>query len=154
VSVSPRDLDRQPALSTADIGKGLVLAPGEGCRDGPRSREADARHGTQEQLEPGRVGVHGREQVGLAVLGLVLGQAGLERVREVAPEAVQAPIHHLEDATHVGRLGAVEIELGFGGIGVAPVREPLEHAERHKRVQEVMSTTLVEAQVFTHFRKT
>ena len=60
-----------------------------------------AGHRAQEQLEPGRVGVHGREQIGLAVLGLVLGQAGLEHVREVAPEAVQAPIHHLEDATHV-----------------------------------------------------
>ncbi len=77
-------------------------------------RQADARHGAQEQLEPGRVRIHGREQVGLAVLGLVLGRSGPESLGEVAPEPVEPPVHHLEDAADVGRFGAVEVELGSG----------------------------------------
>jgi hypothetical protein len=139
------DLDGQRSFGAAEVGEGLVLPPWERRRDGPRRRQADARHGAEEHLEPPRVGVDGLERIGATAAGLVLRRAGDQRFREIAPEAVQAPVHHLEDAADVRRLGAIEIVLRLGRVGIPTVRQPLQHAERHEGIEEVARGALMQA---------
>ena len=148
-----RDLGGEPALSAADVGEGLELAPREGGRDGARGRAAEARHRGEELLEPGGVPIEHPKEIGLAVAALVLRQPGLQRLGKVAPEAVEPRVHHLKHAAAISGLIAVEIELGLGRVGVAPIGKALQHAERDERVEEVAGAALVQSERLAQLRK-
>src|SRR3954451_9039470 len=151
--VGTRDLSGEPALSAADVGEGLELAPRKGGRDGARGRAAEARQGGKELLEAGGVLVENPKEIGLAVAALVLRQPGLQRLGEVAPEAVEPRVHHLKHAAAISGLIAVEIEFGLGCVGVAPIGAALQHAERDERVEEVAGTALVQSERLTQLRE-
>jgi hypothetical protein len=74
------------------------------------------------------------------VLDLVLGLAGSQSIREVAPEWVQAGVRHLEEAAHELRARPIEKQGGLVGVAVAgegTVAITLEEAKGHQRVQEI-----------------
>jgi hypothetical protein len=75
-----------------------------------------------------------------------LRQPGLQRLGEVAPEAVEPRVHHLKHAAARSGLIAVEIELGLGCVGVAPICKTLQHAERDERIEEVAGAALVQSE--------
>ena len=103
-------------------------------------------HRARELRQPRRVGVERLEEVP-AALGLVLRVAGAQALGQRPPERVEAGVRHLQDATDVGGLGAVEEQLGRRGVGVAAVLA-LEHAERDQRVEEVRRAARMQAQAF------
>ena len=57
---------------------------------------------SDELIEALLVGVQRTEELVLAALCLVLRLASLERLGQVAPEAIQSRIRHLENATDIG----------------------------------------------------
>ncbi len=109
------------------------------------SAVADAGHGGEELLEAGGIGVEGFKTWRFAGAGFVLRLAGAESLGEVAPEGIEAVVGHLEDAAHVGRLLAIEEEIGGGGVGVFAVL-PLEETKGDESVEEIPGRPGVQAE--------
>ena len=82
----------------------------------------DAGHRAHELLEASGVAVELLEHRLAGVLDLVLRATGLERLRQISPEAVEAGIRHLENPADVGRAVLVEEDGGVRGVAVAAVR--------------------------------
>ena len=106
---------------------------------------ADAGHGGQELLQAGGIGVEGVEEIGAARPDLVLRLPGAERLREMAPEGVEALVGHLEDPAHVRRLVPIEEQVRLGSIRIA-VTGAGEESERDQCVQEVARRARMEPQ--------
>ena len=134
--IGERDLSDEVALRSADVDDRLVILPGELARDGEVGSAADAAHGAEEVAEAIGVGVEGLEEIVTAVARLVLWFAGAKRGGEVAPEAVEASVGHLQDAADVRGLVLVEEEIGGRRIGVVSV-VALEAIECDEGVEEV-----------------
>ena len=64
---------------------------------------------------------------------------------EMSPERIQAVVGHLEDAADVGRLAAIEEQIGLGRVGVA-VAARAQEAERDERIEEVARRARVQAE--------
>src|SRR3954449_9021134 len=110
-----------------------------------RLRSRKSRHLSDlTRVKPSRLLIEHTEEVGFAVPALVLRQAGLKRLGQMTPETVEPRIHHLEHAATIRGLGAVEIKLGLGCVGIAPVRQALQHAERDEGIEKIAGTALVE----------
>src|SRR3982074_3171604 len=54
-------------------------------------------------------------------------------------------IEVLQLSADIGRLVAVEIQIGRRSVGVAAASIPFEHPERHQRVEEVAGTALMDS---------
>src|SRR5262249_39546559 len=99
--------------------------------------------------EARRLAIELREHRGAGVLGLVLGLAGAQRILEVVPEAEEAIVVHLEEPAQVVLAAAHQESGALGGVRVVwagPGPFPLEHAERHQRIDEVRDGTGMEAE--------
>ena len=140
------DRHRRPALGAADIDERLDLVPRKQRRHRVRRRQADPGHPAQEALQDLRVGIDDREQVFAAVLGLVLRQAGLQRLGQPVPEPVEPLVGHFQDAADIAGLGPIQVQRGLRRIGVGAGRIPVQHAERHQRVEEVTRRARVQLQ--------
>jgi len=102
-----------------------------GAESGERA-ELYPLHAVEEHLEPGRVGVNALEQAGGTGLDLVLRKAGMERLGERPPKAVQAGVRHLQDAADVCGRPLVEELRALGRVlveGVRSVAVPAQEAE-------------------------
>ena len=106
--VRERDLHREISLRGPDVSEGPVLVPGEPRCDCQVCSVAEPGHRREELLQPGRIRVERFEERCVPGLCLVLNLPGSERFGEVAPEAVQAVIGHLQDAAEVGGFPLVE----------------------------------------------
>src|SRR5204863_2065816 len=133
------------ALRAAQVVERLVLLPRELLGDRSAGAEAEARHRLEEALQSFRIVVEDLEEIA-ALLGLVLRRAGLEALGERAPEAVEPRVAHLEEAAEIGRLAAVQEELGLGGIAVLGALA-VEHPQRDQGVQEVADAPRVKVHV-------
>ena len=109
------------AGGTPDVAKGFVPGEVELLGQGVEVAERDARHRVHELLESRRIAVELLEHRLPGVLDLVLGLAGLQRFGEIAPEAIEPRIGHLEDAADVGRAALVQKCRGLGGVAVAAI---------------------------------
>jgi hypothetical protein len=143
VLVGERDLYRDATLRTSDVDHRLVALPREGGGDRPRRARAETAHRLEEAAQPGRLGIERLEEVAPR-LGLVLRHAGAQSLGERVPEPEEARVHHLEDPPEVGRLAAIEEQIGGGGVRVLAALA-LEHPQRHERVEEVARAALVQA---------
>jgi len=101
----------------------------------------------KETLQIDGIGIHGGERIRSAVLGLVLRLAAAQRLGQMAPERIEAPIGHLQQPTDIRRLGPIEIDVRFRRIGVF-TRAHLQHAKRHQRIEEIARAALVQAEFF------
>ena len=79
------------------------------------------------------------------MLDLILGLTGSKRLREMAPERIQAAARHLENATHVGRLLLVEKQVCLRSVGVT-VASTLQEPKRHESIEEIARRARVQAQ--------
>ena len=79
------------------------------------------------------------------MLGLVLRPASFQRLRQVTPERIEPGVGHLQQSADIGLLVAIEEEIGGRGIGVGAAA-PLQHAERHQGIQEVVRAAPAEAE--------
>jgi hypothetical protein len=70
------------------------------------------------------------------VLGLVLKLAGPERLGERTPQAVEARTGHFHDAADIGRLGAVEKQVGLERIRVDAVIA-VQQFQRDQRIEKI-----------------
>ncbi len=145
VRVGQGNLRGEIALRRADVDEGAVRRPRQLGRDGHVGAAAQAGHRLEELLQAGGVGVEAFEQALHTVLDFVLRQAVLERLGEIAPEAIQARVGHFEDAADVRRLPAIQEEIGGRRVRVAAVG-PAQEAQRHQRVEEVAGAARMEAE--------
>ena len=102
------------------------------------------RHGAEEVAQAIGIRVELLEGIIAAVARLVLRFAGAKRGGEIAPEAVETSVGHLQDAADVLGLLLVEEELGGRGICVVAVAA-LEAVERDEGVEEVAGRAWVKA---------
>ena len=140
VRVRLRDEDGKQAVCTAHVAERLVAREIELGSEGFEIAHRDPGHCLHELLEPFRLAVQLFEHRGPTVLGFVLRLAGSERLREVAPEGIQAGVGHFQEAAHV--VGAVFVKEGrrFTRVAVSrigAVAVALEKTERDQRVKEI-----------------
>ena len=74
-----------------------------------------------------------------AVSDFVLRLSGAKSRRQIAPEAIQAGVGHLQDAANVRGLALVEEQFGGRRVAVLAV-SALQKAERHQSVQKISRT--------------
>ena len=82
----------------------VLYSPTEISGDRQVRSVADAGHRRQEILQARRVGIQRVERSGAAVAGLVLRLARAKRLSQMAPEAIEAVIRHLEHAADIAGL--------------------------------------------------
>ena len=83
------------------------------------------------------------------MLDFVLRLAGAKGLRQVAPEAIEPRVGHLEEAAHIARAARSRNRAVSRGVAVArvgAVAVALEKAQRHERVEEVGNRAAVQAQ--------
>ena len=100
---------------------------------------ADPGHRIHELLEPVLVAVERLEHRVARVLDLVLWLAGLQGLREVAPEPVKPGVRHFEDAADVGAARLVEKDssgLVVAVLRVAAFSLPIQQAECNQGIGE------------------
>src|SRR6266542_1945370 len=138
------DLDGQSSFGGTNVDERSIFLPGKllGYRFG--GAHADACHGAHELLETGRVLIQDAEEIA-AGLDLVLRLAGPQALGQRSPEVIKTRVGHLEDATDVGGLGAIQEELCLGRIGIERA-VAVEHAQGHKGVEEVSRAAWMETQ--------
>src|SRR5262249_23443225 len=94
-----------------------------------------------ELLQTLRVAVQGIEEVA-PVLGLILRLARPQAFGEVGPETKETGAHHLQHATQVRRLGAIQVQVGRRRIGILALLA-LEHAQSNQGVEKIARAALV-----------
>jgi tetratricopeptide (TPR) repeat protein len=104
-------------LGGADVGERLVVRPPEFPGNRRGRAHAEPGHRPEEIRKPIRVGIEARKEV-VAVLDLVLRQAALEGLRQVAPERIRPRVGDLQDAAHVSLLVPVQEQAGRCGVGI------------------------------------
>ena len=139
-----RHLHGYGALGRSNIHESFVITPGEFSGNGPRRRQAETGHGGEEEAEADRVGVDRVKKV-LAAFDLVLRLARAQAMGERAPERIQSGVGHLQHASDVRRLGAVQVQVGVGSVRVLAV-VTLEHPERHESVKEIQGAARMQSE--------
>jgi hypothetical protein len=143
VPVLERNLHRHAALSPAHVDERAVLPPWERLRHSAPRAQAQPSHGLEKSPEFLRIAIDCFKEV-TSLFSLVLWHAGAEALSERIPEAEEPLVRHFEDAADVSWLISVEEEIGLRRVAVL-AGFPVEHAERHERVQEILDAPFVDA---------
>ena len=154
--VALRGQGAQDAAGTSDVAQGRGRRQVDPLEERQEAAHLDALHGAQEDLEALLVGVQDGERVVGAALDLVLWLARPQCLGQVAPEAVQARVGHLEQPTDVGRRVLVEERRGVGGVrvlGVIAVAIARQEPERDERVEEVRPAARMEPDPVAELRR-
>jgi hypothetical protein len=80
--------------------------------------------------------IHSINPVLFPTLDFVLRIAGPQRLGEHAEELIFSQTRYLDVVPDIGGFGAIEVEVGFAGVGVNFIAT-LQHSERHQRVEKV-----------------
>src|SRR5215472_4267578 len=102
-------------------------------------------HRAEEQAQSIGIRVECSKQI-FGTFDFILGLSGLERFAQGGPKTVTPRVPHLEEASAVGRFGAVQVKVGIRGIRIK-LAAPFEHPQRHQRIQEIVNATRMEPKV-------
>jgi hypothetical protein len=125
-----RDLHGEATFCGTDVDQRLVVLPRKLRCDRLGGQQAPRRHGFDEAPELLGITVSGGKVTCSRCANL--RRSGSQRFRQRTPEAEAGRAVLLEQRTNVGRLLAVEIEVGVGRIGVASLRVACQETERNE----------------------
>src|SRR6202022_66578 len=143
VRMGMSDLHRQAALCRANVDNGLVILPIELRRERLRNRQRPSRHSLDQSFKRCLVGVQSGVMARRSCSTLRF--PGSQRRRQQVPVGVYVGIEVIELPADIGRLLAVEIEIGLQRVGVTTAFISFEHAERDERAEKVAGAGFADA---------